>query len=307
MFDCCCLPTVGRFSEKSHEVFDKYTEDKSKFSEAEAQLAAVRKELEQQKHLVANLQRGKEELEDKNAILVKQQLQLESEITTLKYQLESLSGHTSLERNELQKKHRDTSAQPISREGHINSLKSRIAELETELLRKQRSIEQLSQGTANSDYEGMRQKYCQIENELKQLKLKMSKRGATTSPDSFVSDTQTRVAASGTAARCSKVLQEEIEDLKIDLTLKTGECEDLKKTCSSLRKELKSAEDLLASKLDVASQFEATESERDVSGLSVSQSLGAEFMGRNLSYNNTTQQPTGQAMWRQHSDTTGRM
>ena len=168
MFDCCCLPTVGRFSEKSHEVFDKYTEDKSKFSEAEAQLAAVR--------------RGKEELEEKNAILVK-------------YQLESLSVHT----------------------------------------------------------------------------------------------------------------QEEIEDIKMNLTIKTVECDDLKKTVSSLRKELKSAEDLLASKLDVASQFEATESERDVSGLSVSQSLGAEFMGRNLSYNNTTQQPTGQAMWRQHSDTTGRM
>ena len=288
-------------------MFDKYTEDKSKFSEAEAQLAAVRKELEQQKHLVANLQRGKEELEDKNAILVKQQLQLESEITTLKYQLESLSGHTSLEINELQKKHRDTSAQPVGREEYINSLKSRIAELETELLRKQRSIEQLSQGTANSDYEGMRQKYCQIENELKQLKLKMSKRGATTSPDSFVSDTQTRAAASGTAARCSKLLQEEIEDIKMNLTLKTVECDDLKNTVSSLRKELKSAEDLLASKLDVASQFEATESERDVSGLSVSQSLGAEFMGRNLSYNNITQQPTGQAMWRQHSDTTGRM
>ena len=91
----------------------------------------------------------------------------------------------------------------------------------------------------------------------------------------------------------SKEFHEDIQELNMNLSLKTSECYDLKKEVSSLKTELKGAQELLASKLDVASQFEATESERDVCEVSVSLSLGHEL-----------KRPTGQAMRRQHSDTT---
>ena len=279
-------------------MFDKYSEDKSKFDESETLLAGVRLELQGQKALVVKLQTGNQDLEEKNANLVREQMQLESEITASRSQMESLSGNSSFTRNESEKKHRSTNTQ--SAETEVSLLKARSAELERELAMKEQLIEQLSKGPAESEYEMLRNNYFQLENELIQLK----QRGAA-APNSFKSEIQSRITHSEVAASEKRELQEEVEELKLDLTLKTSECDDLKNKVTSLGSELREARDLLASKLYRTSEIEERETERDVCGLSVSQSLGAEFKRSDLGLN--TQQPTGPAIKRQHSDTIGRV
>ena len=292
-FESSISRLVGRFSEKSHQVFDKYSEDRSKFDESEALLAELRKELEHQKALVTNLQRGKQALQEENAILVNQQQQLESEIAVLKSQMESLTEHGSLTRNDLEKKQRNTDAQSVGTAERVSSMNSRIADLQMELSMKQQLIEQLSKRPADSDYKIMRHNNSQLEKELKQLKLQLSKIRAA-APGSFNTGNQSGMTYSEATTSSSKEFHEDIQELNMNLSLKTRECDDLEKEVSSLKTELKGAQELLASKLDVASQFAATESERDVCEVSVS--LGHEL-----------KRPTGQAMRRQHSDTRGRM
>ncbi|KAI6660849.1 hypothetical protein LOD99_13573 [Oopsacas minuta] len=253
---------MGRFSEESHQIFDKYSEDKSKYDESETHLEEMRKELLKHKHMFTVLEKEKHQLEETNNALITQGEEFQNVISSLKSEREDLHNQCSMMRQQQQQIVTDSTRT----DEEILSLKQQIKQLKDIIAVKDNVIQKFS----DSEVVTLQKKYSELERELRHLK-------DTTNPPNITHEER----ISGTTGRKIVSLEEKIGELEIDLTLKTSECDDLKREVVSLKSELKEAQDILASKL---------ERSEDLAGLSVSQSLGADFNRKDYTY--YTQQST---------------